>query len=409
MLQGRNIVLGITGGIAAYKAADLASKLTQAGAVVDVVMTKSAQELITPITFRAITHRSVVTGMFDTPIKSGEYSIEHISLALKADIIVIAPATANTIAKIAAGIADDILTCTILAAKAPILVAPAMNVNMYENQVTQENVAKLKARGFFVIGPASGMLACGDVGMGRMVETEVIVEAIKKILGSKGDFAGKRIVITAGGTQEPIDPVRILTNRSSGKMGYALAEAARDRGADAVLISAPTALPTPYGIEFIGVQTAMEMRSAVQQKCKGADILIMAAAVADYRPVEFIDKKIKKESEYLTIELTKNPDIISEVSGGIIKVGFAAESENLIQNARSKLISKHLDLIVANDIKSTDSGFSSDMNRVVMLDTRGNQVELPLLPKVGVAHRILDAIKGLMQSSCKKGNAPADS
>ena len=298
MLTNKTIVLGVTGGIAAYKAADLASKLTQAGAKVRVIMTKSALEFVTPLTFEAITANAVVTDMFQT---TAEHRINHISLSEIADIIVIAPATANIIAKIAGGLADDMLTTTVLATKAPVVIAPAMHTDMWENPITQENVTKLKNRGFYIIEPAVGRLASGGYGPGRFPDTEVIIGHIQKVLGRNGDLAGKRIVVTAGGTQEPIDPVRIISNRSSGKMGYAIAEAARDRGAEVTLITAPTAIAKPVGVEIISVETAEQMKEAVEKAVKQTDALIMAAAVADYQVAKVAKNKIKKEKGNFTL------------------------------------------------------------------------------------------------------------
>ncbi len=393
MVRDKTIVLGITGSIAAYKAVELASKLTQDGARVDVVMTGSAQEFVFPLTFRSVTQRPVVTEMFDL---ASEFSIEHVSLAEQADLVVIAPATANIIAKLAAGIADDILCCTVLATKAPVIVAPAMNVNMYENQVTQENIARLKERGFNFVGPAYGRLASGAWGVGRLAEIDEIMGTIHQVLGRGGDLAGRRLVVSAGGTQEPIDPARHIGNRSSGKMGYALAEAARDRGAEVVLVSAPTALVPPIGVEVVQVQTTLQMRDAIVKATTQANALIMAAAPADYRPRATAETKIKKGTESLTLELVETPDILSELKGDFIRVGFAAESENLVENAREKLKRKKLDLIVANDITATDSGFGADTNRVVLIDRSGNVASLPLLPKSEVAHRILDKVVELL-------------
>ena len=394
MLQNKTVLLGISGSIAAYKAAELASKLTQAGAAVDVVMTEAATRFITSLTFSSITHRPVASDMFATPT---EFEVEHIALAERADVVVIAPATANIMAKLAAGIADDLLTCTVLATRAPIILAPAMNVNMWEKQITQDNIARLRSRGFNIVDPGYGAMACGAVGVGRLADTEQILAVIRQVLGRKGDLKGKRVVVTAGGTQEPIDPVRHIGNRSSGKMGYALAEAARDRGAEVTLISAPTALPDPAGVETVRVQTALQMREAVLNAVTKADVLIMSAAVADYRPVSASKTKLKKESSpRITLELTRNPDILSEVTGDLIKVGFAAESENLIQNAVAKLKAKNLDLIVANDITAADSGFDADTNKVVLIDRQGNKVELPLLPKPEVAHKIIDKVVELL-------------
>jgi len=393
MFEGKTIVLGVTGSIAAYKAVDLASKLVQAGIGVDVVMTDSAAKFVTPLSFRSITHRPVHTDMF-APV--ADFNIEHVALAERADTVVIAPATANTIAKLATGLADDLLSCTVLATKAPLILAPAMDVGMYQNQVTQENLGKLRSRGYIIVGPAHGRLASGLEGMGRLVEVSEILAAIHQVLGRSGDLAGKRLVITAGGTQEPIDPVRYIGNYSSGKMGYAVAEAARNRGAIVTLISASTTVPPPLGIDVVQVQTALQMRKAVIEKAAGADTLIMAAAVADYQPLSIAGDKIKRKAEKLSLELMKTPDILSEVSGDLIKVGFAAESEELIENATSKLKAKGLDLIVANDITDADSGFGVDTNRVILIDQSGKVDHLPLMSKLEVAHKILDRVAKLL-------------
>jgi phosphopantothenoylcysteine decarboxylase/phosphopantothenate--cysteine ligase len=394
MLKNKTIVLGITGGIAAYKAVDLASKLTQAGAKVETVMTEAAQKLITPLTLRNITRRPVVTDMFEM---ASEYSVEHIALAEAADAVIIAPATANTIARLAAGIADNMLGCIVLATKAPVIIAPAMNDIMYKNPVTQENIGKLKVRGFTIIEPEYGRLASGKMGKGRLPETSKLIEAIERALGQNKDLEGKRIVVTAGGTREPIDPVRHIGNRSSGRMGYALAEAAYERGAEVTLISANVSLPKPDGVKIIKVQTAAEMKKAVTEAVKKADALVMAAAVADYRPETTTKSKIKKESKRdLTLKLVKTPDILSEVKGNFIKVGFAAESENLIANAKKKLTTKGLDMVVANDITEPDAGFDVDTNRVVIIDKKGKTEELPLMSKREVADRVLDRVKGMV-------------
>ncbi len=398
MIANKTIVLGITGSIAAYKAADIASKLIQAGARVETIMTDSAIKFIAPLTLRNITNRPVVTDMFEL---ASEFSIEHVALAEAADIVVIAPATANTIAKLAAGIADDMLCCTVLATEAPVIVAPAMNVRMYQNPITQDNLAKLKARGFIIIDPEYGRLASGKIGLGRLAETETIIGTIKQVLGRGGDLAGKRIVVTAGGTQEPIDPVRYIGNRSSGKMGYAVAEAARDRGATVSLITAPTLLPKPVGVEVILVETAVQMKEAVAKATAQADALIMAAAVADYQPKNVAKHKIKKETPSLTLELVRTPDILAEVKGNFLKVGFAAESEDIVANARQKLQKKQLDIIVANDITDPTSGFGTDTSKVILIDRKGLVEELPLLTKRELADRILDRVVGLLG---KKGS-----
>jgi len=393
MLSNKTIILGITGSIAAYKAADIASQLTQAGAKVNVIMTKEAIEFISPVTLRAITGRPVVTKMFDL---ASEFSIEHISLAEAADIVVIAPATANIIAKLAAGIADDMLCCTVLATKAPVLIAPAMETNMYNNPATQDNLSKLKARNFVIISPATGRLASGKEGPGRLTDITDIIGSIRQVLGRVGDLAGKHILVTSGGTQEPIDPVRYISNHSSGKMGYALAEAARDRGAKVTLITAPTSFPEPTGVDVVKVGTAQEMHQAVENVAPQADALVMAAAVADYRPAKAAKDKIKKGEAGLTLELECTPDILASVKGNFIKVGFAAESSNLVENAKQKLKQKGLDLIVANDITASDSGFGTDSNRVTIIDREGKIDSLPLMAKREVADKILDRVAELL-------------
>ena len=393
MLSNKTIILGITGSIAAYKAAEIASQLTQAGAKVNVIMTREAIEFISPVTFRALTGNPVVTEMFDL---ASEFSIEHVSLAKSADIVVIAPATANIIAKLAAGFADDMLCCTVLATRAPVVIAPAMETNMYDNPITQDNLSKLKARDFVIIGPATGWLASGKEGLGRLADINDILGSIRHILDRDGDLAGKHIVITAGGTQEPIDPVRYISNRSSGKMGYALAEAARDRGARVSLITAPASIPKPAGVDVIKVGTAQEMQQAVENVTPQADALIMAAAVADYRPKSTAKEKIKKGDAGLTLELECTPDILGSVKGNFIKVGFAAESSKLVENAREKLKQKGLDLIVANNITASDSGFGADSNRVTIIDREGRIDSLPLMPKRDVAERVLDRVAELL-------------
>jgi phosphopantothenoylcysteine decarboxylase/phosphopantothenate--cysteine ligase len=392
MLANKTVVLGVTGSIAAYKAADLASRLTQAEARVEVIMTEPATRFISPITLRGVTGRPVVTSMWEL---NSEFSIEHVSLAEAADIVVIAPATANVIAHLAAGLAGSMLTATVLATTAPVVIAPAMNVNMYENPVTQENIKKLKKRGFVFVGPGHGRLATGKEGAGRLAGVEEILGAVSQVMGKRGDLAGRRIVVTAGGTREPVDPVRYIGNRSSGKMGYALAEAARDRGAIVSLITSAS-LPATAGIEVTPVETAKEMEAAVKRATAAADALIMAAAVADYCPRKAAKNKIKKDAAGLTLELTRTADILAGVSGKIIKVGFAAESEDIAANARRKLMEKGLDLIVANDITDPDSGFGADNNKVTIIDKEGKVEELPLLTKREVADRVLDRVAGLL-------------
>jgi phosphopantothenoylcysteine decarboxylase/phosphopantothenate--cysteine ligase len=393
--KNKTIVLGVTGSIAAYKAADLASRFTREGFRVNVILTESAVKFVAPLTFRNITGRPVVTTMWDI---DSEFSVEHVALAEAADVVLIAPATANIIAKIACGIADDMLSCTVLATRAPVVIAPAMNDNMWANSVTQENAAKLIKRGFTFAGPAHGRLASGKLGLGRLTGLDEIYGITLQILGRKGDLAGKNIVVTAGGTQEPVDPVRCLTNRSSGKMGYAVSEAARNRGAQVTLISAPTSLPTPPGIKIIHVNTAEEMLKAVQSAVKGTDALIMAAAVADFRPVNAAGKKIKRaEVSGLTLELEKTPDILAQVKGDFVRVGFAAESHDVVANARDKVKRKGLDLIVANDITEKDCGFGTETNRVTIIDSQGKAEELPLLSKGEVADKILDRLSATLR------------
>ncbi len=390
----KTIALGITGSIAAYKAADLASKLAQAGYRVRVIMTKSATEFISPLTFASITGNTVDTDMF---APTSDARIVHIELADVADAVVIAPASANVIARIANGIADDTVTCTVLATRAPVVIAPAMHTNMYENPATQSNLSRLRERGFTIIEPGVGRLASGGMGRGRLADVEKIIGTVRQVLGRSGDLAGRRVVVTAGGTQEAIDPVRYISNRSSGKMGYAVAEVARDRGAVVTLIAAPTALPDPCGMEIVCVQSAVQMRDAVVSAVARADALIMAAAVADYQPAQAASQKIKKGTGGLTLELVRTPDILSEVKGDFVKVGFAAETQDVVANAKKKLAEKHLDLIAANDVTAPDSGFGVDTNRVVLIG-RGEVVEsLPLLTKREVADRILDKVVEIMR------------
>ena len=392
-LTGKRIVLGVTGSIAAYKAADLTSKLVQQGALVDVVMSEGAVNFVAPLTFRSLTHRPVLHQLFDPASDAG---IEHVALAENCDAIVIAPATANVMAKAANGLADDLLTCMLLATRRPVVLAPAMDGYMFENPATQENVSRLVGRGWTVIGPGEGRLASGLVGRGRLADVEDIIGGVKQALGREGDLAGKSVVVTAGGTQEPIDPVRHIGNRSSGKMGYAIAEAARDRGANVTLVSSQTSLRAPYGVEFVRADTAEEMRKEVVGRALGADILVMAAAVADFRPVAEAEHKIKKSGGGLTLELRETADVLAEASGDrLVKVGFAAESRDLVANAREKMRRKGVDLMVANNITDEGSGFGSDTNRVVIIDSDGVLDELPLLPKAEVAHLLLDRAAGI--------------
>jgi phosphopantothenoylcysteine decarboxylase / phosphopantothenate---cysteine ligase len=388
VLSNKTILLGITGGISAYKSPDIASKLRQAGANVDVVMTESATRFITPLTLQSVTGRQVYTDMW-APVT--DFNIEHISLSESADLILIAPATANTIAKLAYGLADDLLTCIVLATKALVIISPAMNNNMFNNPVTQENIAKLRDRGFVIIEPGYGRLASGKIGKGRLPDTQEILDVIRHVLARSGDLSGKNIVVTAGGTREAIDPVRFIGNRSSGKMGFAIAMAARDRGAGVTLITTASFQPSA-GIDVIPVETALQMKEAVEKTVKDADALIMAAAVADYQSEKVAEQKIKKTGSGLEVKLVKTPDILSDVKGDFVKVGFAAESENIIENASGKLKEKGLDFIVANDITANDSGFGTDTNRVTIIDNKGKIEELPLLSKREVADKILDRV-----------------
>lgn len=398
MLKERNIVLGVTGGIATYKAAELVRELVRAGAKVQVVMTRSAQAFVTPLTFQTLSGNPVITELFSLVEES---EIGHISLADKAEVLVIAPATANIIGKIAGGIADDMLTTIVMATKAPILVAPAMNVHMWESASCQENIQKLRSRGFHFIDPESGELACGYEGKGRLAEVSAIVEEIRALL-SPQDFVRETVLITAGPTEESIDPVRFITNRSSGKMGFALAYAALRRGAEVILISGPTALPPPPRVKWIRVRSAAQMREAVLTNLKNASILMMAAAVSDYRPRQASARKIKKSEAEMVLTLARNPDILAEAGkqkGHRILVGFAAETENLLRNARSKLKEKNLDLIVANDVTLPGAGFEVDTNIVKFLDRSRKVEELPLMTKEELADRILDRVTQLKKSA----------
>lgn len=388
-LTNKRIVLGVTGSIACYKALELASKLVQNGALVDTIMTKSSQEFLTPLAFKSITHRDVVTNMYDI---NSEFAINHVGLAESADIIVIAPATANTIAKISNGMSDDSLTTTVLAAKCPIVVAPAMDGNMFDNPATQNNIAMLISRGIFISGPEYGRLASGLIGNGRMTSPEILVDIITMNLGSTGDLSGKKILVSAGGTTEPIDPVRFITNKSSGKMGYAIAAAARDRGATVTLVSASNMLENPIGIQTKKVQTSSEMYDVISKEITEMDAIIMAAAVSDWTPEKYSNSKSKKNGvANWSIDLIKTTDIIANISKtNLIKIGFAAESDNLIENGKSKIQSKSLDLIVANDILDKNNGFESDTNKVSIIHPNGDVEVVPTMPKYEVANEILD-------------------
>ena len=391
-LAGRSIVLGVTGGIAAYKAVEIASRLKKAGAEVRVVMTRAAASFVAPLTFREITGQAVVTSMW---MEVPAHHVEHIALAELADLILVAPATANFIAKAAAGIADDLLTTTVLATRAPLYIAPAMNTGMWENPVTQENVMRLRDRGVQVIPPAEGLLACGTTGAGRLPEPEEIVAAVERHFAAAESLAGQRIIVTAGGTEEALDPVRYLSNRSTGRMGYAVAAEAARRGAEVILVSAPTHFDTPAGVRRVNVRSAREMYAAVMAEYENADAVIKAAAVADYRPAEIAPQKIKKSDGELTITLTRNPDILMELGQKKTRqvlVGFAAETENVETYAQGKLAKKNLDFIVANNVAEKDAGFSVGTNRVKIFFKDGRAEEHPLMAKSELAGIILDRL-----------------
>lgn len=390
MLTGKTIVVGITGSIAVYKACEVVSSLKKLNAEVKVVMTKSATEFVAPLTFETLSKNRVVCDMFD---RNFEYEVGHISLAKQADLFLVAPISANFIAKMANGIADDMLSSTILATKAPIMIAPAMNTNMFENPVTQENLSKLKKLNVTVIEPESGLLACGDVGKGRFPEPKVVVDKVKDFFSKKQDFKDRKVLITAGSTIEPIDRVRYITNHSSGKMGIALCKTAIDRGAEVTLIAGKLSVSTPQNIKIISVNTTEEMLKATLEESLKNDIIIKAAAPSDYRVNNYSDQKIK--SEKLSLELVKNSDIAKEV--GKIKgdrklVVFSAETNDLIDNATKKLFNKNADLVVANDVTQEGAGFGVDTNIVTLIDRDGEKDELPIMSKVEVAEAILDKI-----------------
>lgn len=390
------IALGVTGGIAAYKAAEILRLLQDRGFQVQVIMTRAAQEFVRPLTFAALSGHKVITNMFEGHEPNVDSAVEHISVAESIDALLVAPATADTLAKFANGLADDFLSTLYLATKAPVIVAPAMNVNMWNHPATQENIATLRARGVRVVEPGSGYLACGMVGAGRLADNEVIVEAVVETLTAKKDLAAETFLITAGPTREPLDPVRYLSNRSSGKMGYALAEAAARRGAKVILVSGPTALKPPGGVDFVGVETANEMLNAVMARVDEATVVIKAAAVADFRPKQKAPQKLKGKSAF-ALELEPNPDIAAEVGSrrrNQVLIGFAAETENVLENARKKLASKKLDAIVANDISQPGIGMDSDRNAVTII-THSEVIEVPVANKSEVAERILDVASRL--------------
>lgn len=395
-LLGKHVVLCVTGGIAAYKAVEVVSRLRKKGAHVHVIMTRGAQNFVTELTFREMSDEPVITDMW---AKVTHYHVEHIALAKLADVVLVAPATANFLAKAACGMADDMLMTTLLATKAPIFVAPAMNTAMYENAMTQENLERLRAHGFHVVEPASGQLACGTSGAGRLPEPIELVAVLEQFFESKRDLVGRKVLVTAGGTHEPLDPVRYLGNRSTGKMGFAVAEAAAQRGADVVLVAGPVGLETPAGVRRVDVLTAQEMHDAVLAEYATADAVIKAAAVADYRPKERAGQKIKKKDGSLLLELVRNPDILKELGEKKqqqVLVGFAAETERVIEYAAGKLEKKNLDFIVANDVSRKDAGFSADTNCVTILGRDGTHTEHPLMSKRALADIILDRVAGAL-------------
>jgi phosphopantothenoylcysteine decarboxylase/phosphopantothenate--cysteine ligase len=395
-LERRRVVLGVGGSVAAYKAVDLASQLTRLGAQVDAVLTKAATRFVTPLSFTSVTLRPAYVDMFEASLREPEV---HVRLGREADLVVVAPATASLLARLALGIAQELISLTVLCTRAPLVVCPAMDSHMWEHPTTQGHVRTLQERGAVVVGPEVGRLASGQVGMGRLAERETIIGAVRYVLGQRyGDLIGRRIVVTAGGTQEPIDPVRYISNHSSGKMGYAVAEAARDRGAQVTLVTAPTTLPDPYGVQVVRVCTALEMREAVMEACRGAHALIMAAAVADFRPAQAAPAKIKRgEREAITLELVRNPDILAETASfpHLVRVGFAAETEDLLANAHRKLVERGLDLVVANDVTAPGSGFGTDTNKVVIVGRHGAQ-ELPLMSKYEVGCHVLDHVARIL-------------
>lgn len=404
ILEDKRIILAVTGSIAVYKAVDLASKLTQAGALVDVIMTESAQKFVSPLTFQAVTGRTVYTDMWKTDNSGGlPTHIAHVGLGENADLMVVAPITANTIAKLAHGFSDDLLSVTAIAVRCPILIAPAMDGGMYEHPATQENLEILSLRGVFRVDPEVGRFASGLVGRGRFPDTQTLIGHIRYTLGIAGDLSGHKIVVTAGGTREALDPVRYITNRSSGKQGYAIAQAGIDAGAEVTLISAAQHLPDPIGVTVVRVDSAESMRDAVLDYTSDATALVMAAAVADYKPADVSQQKIKKSDNDLSLPLARTPDILMAVKAQredtgypLIAVGFAAESQNLLENAAGKLQRKGLDLLVANDITADDAGFEVDTNRVVVLDNDGGTQPLDLTSKATIGAYIIDRIIGLI-------------
>ena len=392
ILKGKSVVVGVCGGIAAYKVVDVVSRLKKLGADVDVIMTANAQEFVMPLTFRSISHNPVVTDMFTEP---EQWDIKHIELAQKADLFLIAPATANIIGKLASGIADDMLSTTVMATTAPVLIVPAMNFNMYANPVVQQNIQKLKELGYFFMEPGTGMMAEGSSGKGRLPEPPQIVEAVTAMLKPVRDLEGLRILVTAGPTREAIDPVRYMSNHSSGKMGFAVAEAAVARGAQVVLVAGPVSIEMPKGVDYIPVLSADEMYDAVMKHYISCDAVVMAAAVADYKVETPADLKIKKNADEWTLRLAKNIDILKElgkIKGDKILAGFCAETDHLLENADKKVKEKKLDFIVANDVTMEGAGFGTDTNIIKILRADGSLEELPLMSKLLAAHKILDVI-----------------
>ena len=400
IFSNKQILLGVSGSIAAYKTVELASKLTQAGAQVDVILTPSAEKFIRPLTFQSVTGRKVYT---DADLWGGEAHVLHVGLGHSADLLVIAPCTANTLGKLAHGIADTLLTITALAAHCPLVIAPAMDVGIYSNPATQDNVRILTERGAYFAGPAEGRMASGLVGLGRLVEPAELFGHLRLVLGRQGRLAGKKIVVSAGGTQEPVDPVRVLTNKSSGKQGYAVVQAALDAGGTVSLVSTQTALPAPVGARFLPVSTAQQMLETILAESAGAAALIMAAAVADFRPKQVAKNKLKKREGIPPFELEAAPDVLAAVAAmgsdrPQVVIGFAAESRDLLENATVKLKSKKLDMIVANDISATNSGFGVDTNRVTLLFSDGKEQALPLMTKDEVAETIIAHLAMLLET-----------
>lgn len=397
MLKDKTVVIGVSGGIAVYKTLDVVSRLRKLGVNVNVIMTKSATEFVTPLSFQSLSQNYVVCDMFEDP---KTWDVEHISLAKRADVFLIAPATANVIGKIANGIADDMLTTTVMATKAKVLIAPAMNTNMYENPILQRNINTLKELGYNFVEPESGRLACGDTGKGKLASPETIVDEVVKLLSKDQDLKGKSIIVTAGPTVESIDPMRYITNRSTGKMGYSIAKEAIERGADVTLITGPTNLTPPQNLKkLVKIESAKDMYEAVLANLDENDVVIKSAAVADYKPKNYSNKKIKKSDDDLVIELDRNKDIaqeIGKIKNNKILVGFAAETNDLIENASLKIKKKNIDFIVANDLTKEGAGFGVDTNIVKIIDKEGNITEYPKMKKEEVANIILDKIKELL-------------